>query len=160
MSATQIKRVNHRHEAIIDFLLGNPDVKNLDVLCRHINVSRSWLSIVMNSDAFRAEYARRRDEYNQELAAGVQRKLYDVTLDALDRVAEAVRDGDCDPRFALDTVDKATNRLGFGPSKGSGVSVEINQQSVHLVDKSLLQSARDSMRKVINVPTNPVLEEG
>ena len=160
MAATQIKRVSFRHDAIIDWLLGNPGVKTMEPLCAHINVSRSWLSIVMNSDAFKTEYDRRRKEYNQDLAGKVQRKLYDVTLDALDRVAEALDDEEVDPRFALDAVDKATNRLGFGPSKGNAPIVEITQNTVHLVDKSLLQSARDSMKKVIDVEPQLVLEEG
>jgi hypothetical protein len=160
MAAVQIKRVSHRHDAIIDFLIGNPDVKDMGVLCRQLNVSRSWISIVMNSDAFRTEYERRRCEYNGDLAKRVQRKLYDVTVEALDKIAVALEDEDLDPRFALDTMDKATNRLGFGPAKGNAPIVEITQNTVQLVDKSLLQSARDSMKKVIDVEPQLVLEEG
>lgn len=152
MAATQIQRVSHRHDAIIDFLLGNPEVKDLHVLCEMLNVSRSWLSIVMRSDAFRTEYERRRGEYNQDLAQKVQRKLYDVTLLGLSKVADALEESDeLDPRFALDVVDKATNRLGLGPTKGTTPVVEFTQ-NVQVVDKDLLQSARDSM-KVINGTT-------
>jgi len=160
MSATQIKKVSHRHEAIIDWLLGNPDVKNLQLLCDQIGVSRSWLSIVMNSDAFRAEYVKRRDEYNQLYAGAVQRKLYDVSLAALDRVAEALQEEEVDPRFALDAVDKTTNRLGFGPSKGNAPVVQLTQNNIHMVDKGLLENARQAMKKVVTLESVPAFDEG
>jgi hypothetical protein len=159
MAATQIKRCSHRHDAIIDWLLANPDVKDMGALCMHINVSRSWISVVMNSDAFRVEYEKRRSEYNGELAETVQRKLFDVTIKALDEVSDALDEGEVDPRFALDVADKATHKLGFGPSKGNGAHVEVHN-TVAVVDKSLLQSARDSMKRVIDVKPQLVLEEG
>lgn len=161
MAAIQIQRVSHRHEAIIDFLLGNPDVKDLNVLCQMLNVSRSWLSIVMNSDAFRAEYTRRRDEYNQDLAKKVQRKLYDTSIKALDKVNETLEnEPDLDPRFILDVVDKTTSKLGFGASKGAAPVVELHQHNTQVVDKDLLQTARDAMRKTFDVTPTPVPEEG
>jgi len=152
MAATQIQRVSHRHEAIIDFLLAHPDEKDLHVLCGQLNVSRSWLSIVMNSDAFRAEYMKRRGEYNQELAAGVQTKMYSAASKALDAVIQSLNDDELDPRFALDVVDKTTNRLGLGAKPGGSPLVEMNQVNVHVVDKALLETARQAMRTVISLP--------
>lgn len=151
MAATQIQSVNHRHEAIIDWLMAHPEVKNLQVLCDQLNVSRSWLSIVMNSDAFRTEYQRRRDEYNKLYADEVQSKLFEASSKALDRLIDALDDVDIDPRFALDAVDKCTNRLGFGPSKGAAPAVQINAAGVAVVDKDLLAQARQKMRQVIDV---------
>lgn len=151
MAATQIQSVNHRHEAIIDWLMAHPEVKNLQVLCDQLNVSRSWLSIVMNSDAFRTEYQRRRDEYNKLYADEVQSKLFEASAKALDRLIDALDDDDIDPRFALDAVDKCTNRLGFGPSKGNAPAVQINAAGVAVVDKDLLAQARQKMRQVIDV---------
>jgi hypothetical protein len=145
MSATQIAHVSHRHEAIIDFLLAMPGEKNLQTLCDRLHVSRSWLSIVMNSDAFRAEYERRRGEYNQQLANTVQIKMYHAAEEALDRVIEGLGADDVDPRFALDVLDKTTNRLGFGPSKGNAPLVEVH---MHAVDQALLANARQAMRSV------------
>jgi len=159
--SVQIKTVSWRHEAIIDWLLANPDVKNLQVLCNQMHVSRSWLSIVMNSDAFKEEYVRRRDEYNSLHAGAVQAKLYKASIKALDKLIVALDDEELDPRLALDTVDKTTNRLGFGPQKGNAPVVEVTQNThMHIVDKDLLQSAREKMRQVIDVEPTPVLEEG
>ena len=149
MAAQQIQRVNHRHEAIIDFLLASPGEKNLQVLCDALNVSRSWLSIVMRSDAFRAEYERRRSEYNQELAETVQAKMYAVASKALDVVLESLDDDELDPRFALDAVDKTTNRLGFGAKPGNSPIVEMNVTSVNVVDKIVLAEARQAMKTVV-----------
>ena len=160
MAATQIQRVSHRHEAIIDFLLANPEVKDLHALCKMLNVSRSWLSIVMRSDAFRAAYTKRRDEYNQELAEGVQRKLFDTTLKALDKINNALEQDDLDPRYALDVADKTTNKLGFGAQKGNSPIVEVHQHNNQPVDKSLLKGARESMRRVFDVSPTAVPEEG
>lgn len=149
MSATQIQTVSHRHEAIIDFLLASPGEKNLQVLCNQLNVSRSWLSIVMNSDAFRAEYEKRRQEYNKELAETVQTKMYNAASKALDKVIEDLDDDELDPRFALDVVDKTTNRLGFGASRGAAPLVEMNQVNLHVVDRTLLENARQAMKSVV-----------
>lgn len=156
----QVKNVSWRHEAIIDWLLANPDVKNLHVLCAQMNVSRSWLSIVMNSDAFKAEYIRRRDEYNQLHAGAVQQKLYRASELALDRLIESLAGDEVDPRLALDAVDKTTNRLGFGPQKGNAPVVQVQGDvKMHVVDSSLLASAREKMRQVIDVEAEPLLAE-
>lgn len=145
MAAVQIQKVSFRHEHIIDWLLANPGEKNMESLCQQLNVSRPWLSIVMNSDAFRAEYERRREEYNKELGETVVAKMYKAASKALDNVISELDDAEIDPRFALDVVDKTTNRLGFGAKAGATPLVEVNQH-LHVVDSQLLAEARQAMR--------------
>lgn len=158
MAETQIQNVSHRHEYIIDWLLANPSVKSLQSLCDELNISRSWLSIVMNSDAFKLEYSKRRAMYNEVHGAAVQTKLHEAAIKALDKLIDALDDEEIDPRLALDAVDKTTNRLGYGAKPGNTPQVSVHAGTALIVDKSMLAQAREKMRTTIDA--EPVPDEG
>lgn len=50
-----IDKLNFSHVAIARWLLENPN-KNLGECATHFGYTRSWLSIIVNSDAFQAHY--------------------------------------------------------------------------------------------------------
>ena len=105
-------------------------------------MTEAWLSVVINSDAFRVEYQKRRDEYNIKLADNVQTRLYEVAHKSLVKLDEALDSDELDPSFILNAADKMTSRMGFSPSKGDAPSVSV---VVNSVDRTMLQEARELM---------------
>lgn len=149
MAETQIKKVSHRHDVIIDWLMAHPEEKNLQALCETINVSRSWISVVMNSDAFKAEYAKRRAEYQGLLAEGVQAKLHSVAFQALGRLEDILDSEELDPRFVLDAMDKTVQKLGYSPGAKAGVTVNVSQAAG--VTPDILAEARARMKTITSI---------
>jgi len=110
--------VSYRHEAIADEMLANP-YKNQGDIAATLGFTQSWLSTVVNSSTFQAYYERRRREYNSSLADTAQRRSLEVGIAALDKVEEGLKEGEVDP---VEAFDKALNRAGLAPSKGSGAA--------------------------------------
>ncbi|MCZ6775244.1 MAG: hypothetical protein O7D34_02165 [Ignavibacteria bacterium] len=150
MSQVQIKSLRPRHDAIIDWLLINPGAPNLNPLCALMNISRTWLSIVMQSDVFKEEYTRRRQEHNGELTKQLVEKQLKVTLKALDKVDFFLNDDDeVDLQGALEVADKTAKHLGFHPRPGFGPVIEETQERVfRSVDAGTLHEARETIRRV------------
>jgi hypothetical protein len=55
------KKVNYTHEALIELLVGHPELDQ-NHLARHFGYSAAWLSTIICSDAFQARLAQRREE--------------------------------------------------------------------------------------------------
>lgn len=148
MTATQIKSISHRHHAIIDWLLANPHEKNLTVLCNELNVSRSWLSIIMTSDAFRQEFERRRNEVDGELQRDLIRTSFEASIRANQKLLEYMEApvDKLDPRILLDTANATADRH-YGPKSVGGTNIRETEREF-VLDGGLLKAARERIREI------------
>lgn len=132
-----VKGLSYRHEAIIDYMLANPDM-NKGEIAEALGYTVSYFSILINSDLFQAEFRARRDEFSETLSDRTQRKLFSVTEKAAKVVEEQLskldEEGglDCDPKFALDAMDRALHRLGFAPQRGGPLTVNAQNAQVNI----------------------------
>lgn len=115
VGASPPEEVNHRHEAIADEMLANPWMTK-SAIAEKLGYTVAWVSTITNSGTFQAYMAERRREFNQELAEKAQQKSLEVGMEALDKAAEGLKSGDIDP---VDVFDKALNRAGMAPQRGS-----------------------------------------
>ena len=159
VSENQIAQVSYRHAAIVDYMLVNPD-QNQNEIARALGFTPAWLSVIINSDAFKMYYESRREEHNTGLHEKVVGKLYAIALDASDVILDALGEDEVDARLALDAKDKALHRLGYGPSRGGAVNIQQNN-TVHNypVDKELLQRGRERMNSVHRPALEGIVEE-
>lgn len=158
MSEVQIQTVSHRHEAIIDWLLANPEVKNLDRLCEEMNYTRAWLSVVMNSDAFRERYAQRRAEYNDRLGGAIAQQRLEVTQKALAKLDEILNEDDLSPTFVSKTSLGLLSLLQQSEAKSVKTlqkETEITKVTTRQVSRDVLIQARETVRTISNVPALP-----
>ncbi len=153
MAEVQIRSLSHRHREIADWLLANPHEKNLQKLCNLMNISRPWISVVMQSDVFKEYWAKRRAEYERDMHDKVLRKQYDVTLKALEKLDDIIAADDVDDRLIFDIANKTAANLGFAPSRGPRVSVteERTQELTRTVDAGTLAEARETIRRITRV---------
>lgn len=56
-----VAKVSYTHADMIDFIIANPAVKQMDLAMRY-GYSQGWVSNIMASDAWQAQYAKRREE--------------------------------------------------------------------------------------------------
>lgn len=151
MSKVQIKGLKEKHNYMIDWLLSNPGTF-FGVLADEINVSRSWLSIVMHSDVFVEEYTRRRLVHSTELSRQLIEKQLKVALKAYDKLDLILDDDETDDRVILDTADKTAKLLGFGVSSGMAPQLlhdetVIERELIREVAPGVIERAREKLRR-------------
>lgn len=147
--SAQIQKISHRHSMIMNWMVLNPD-KPLRMCADHFGVTQAWLSTVIHSDVFQAEFQQKLENIHVRCAEGIPEKLKVVADIALDKLAEKISESE-DADFILDAADKALHRMGYAPSSarngfGSGQGALINQQNVFMLSKEDLEAARGVMR--------------
>ncbi|MBW8034126.1 MAG: hypothetical protein FVQ79_00210 [Planctomycetes bacterium] len=150
---TAIQRVSFRHEAIIDYILANPNARLKDVAL-HFDVTPPWLSQIIHSDCFIQHIASRRDQISSPILIELHEKLASVAHLALDRLNEKVPllDNASDLK---DVADMALDNLGYGTSKGSvGLHLHNHQHFSQPIAPSLVSEARSRVG-VIKPPAAP-----
>lgn len=146
MKAMSIKNIRQKHEAIIDYMIANPDAKQ-GKIAQEFGFTQSWLSIVMNSDAFKSRLAEKNEEVFREIVIPLREKLEGVAHRAVEKLGEKVNDSQ-DAKFLLEAADKTLHRLGYAPNKGPDPgqsNTTIQQNNFYTVDSEALKAARDKM---------------
>src|SRR3990172_12862929 len=148
--SAQIDRVSYTHEAVVDWLLTNPE-KALKECAEHFGYTQPWLSTVIHSDAFQVYYSQRRASLNLVINHGLAAQMQRTTAKALD-LLEKTSDSpeEIDGNFILDVADKLLHRQGYAPGK---VSLVQNNNVLNLppqgaIDNGTLTRAREMMRTI------------
>lgn len=152
MAQVQRKKMLWYYSAIIDWMIANPGGK-LGDCAEYVGKSQTTLSIIINSDMFKAHLAARKAQFQQQHDLGIIHKTTQVanaSLDAILAVLEKKRD--TLPLETLNTVaDGALKRLGYGlePKQQPGITVNAqNAQVVLPVSAQDLAEARMALRQV------------
>lgn len=119
-----IKRCRYSHLDCIDRMLQNPTITTTE-LAEIYEVTASWISIVINCDAFKVAYADRKAELiNPALTATLNErygalaaKSVEVLLEKLHRPIEQVSD-----KLALEAAALGARTMGVGEQKSPGVA--------------------------------------
>lgn len=149
-NVVQIKKLSHRHLAIMDWMLANPE-KKLGECAEFFKVSAAWLSTVINSDLFQARFAERRNVMEAHQHARISQKLLDMTEDGLGAMHDSLRDDEVDPKTKHDMTRTALEAIGILGKRGGGVQVNVDARPVdpHTVDAEVLAAARVRMAQPI-----------
>jgi len=158
-----IKRISFTHEALVNWLVENPE-RSLRDCAEYFGYTQSWLSQIIHSDIFQARLGARQDAVFAQVAQDIPAKLRgitDVALEKLGRKIEEVEDAD----FILDATDKLLHRNGYAPNSSRNVggpnSLTVNQQvNVFAVDRNMLADARALQRTVATVGISQIAEVG
>lgn len=139
------------HDSIMDWMIANPD-KSLKELAQFIGKSPTTVSMIINSDMFKAAFAKRREEYRLCHDLGIiqkQTRIAHASMDAILTTLEKKRD--TIPIQELREIsDSALARLGYGTEPASPVNVNVNNQATVVVPVTAqdLAEARMAFRQV------------
>jgi hypothetical protein len=107
-------KLNYTHEDCIDAILANPAVTQ-NALAARYGYTPSWISLIINSDAFQAALAKRRDEViSPELRATVEERLRTLMVESSRVLHERLLAVNCPPNLALGVLGTASKALGYG----------------------------------------------
>ena len=84
----EIAKVRYTHDAVIDEILANPSVSQGELSAR-FGFTQAWMSIIINSDAFKERLAERKGELvDPKIAASIAERLDAVARRSLDKLLE------------------------------------------------------------------------
>lgn len=140
--SAQIKKVNSWHERLCDWLLANPSAPQKEA-AKAFNVTQSWISTVIHSDAFQDYYKER----SAALSDMVLHHVKDKMLGAADQaVSEIQRRLETPQALPIDTLLEITDvmtKRAMPATQGAGSGPV---QNVFVLSKEDLAQARAAMR--------------
>lgn len=109
-----IAKVRYTHEALIDMIVTNPWISQ-DSLAAYFGYSASWISTIINSDAFQAALHKRK----MELVDPALKEQIDQTFDILIRRSQEIlmarlQSPEVSDNTALRTLELASRSRGYG----------------------------------------------
>lgn len=137
-----IQKLNHTHEAIMNWLLQNPE-KSLRECADSFGFTQAWLSTVIHSDAFQTQYRALVDSAHSRVVADVPSRMARIADIALDKLADMVEKSES-PDYILETSDKILNRLGYAPRANAAPAAPAVTNNIMLVSKETLALARSN----------------
>jgi hypothetical protein len=140
----QITKLRPTHEAIMNFLLANPQLAMREIAV-HFEVSPGWIYTLVQTDAFQAELTKRQEKLFDATVATIHTKTVGTAHHALDRLNELLP-LETNTKIVADTADQLLRNLGYG-AKTPGVQVNV-QQNHHHVPNEVLVEARGALLAV------------
>lgn len=140
------------HEAIIDDMLANP-LDTLEVRGKRLGYSGSYLSVLVNTDMFKAAYEERRRDFRTNMDVAIVNRTTQLAAKGLDIMLEVLESKRTQIPFAAlsETVDKTLQRLGYGAPQKPAVSVQVTGNNAQVavlptVSAEQLAEARQALR--------------
>lgn len=154
--SVQRKKMLWYYDAIIDWMIANPG-KPLYECAAHVGRSPTTLSIIINSDMFKAALAARKSQFQVQHDFGLIQKTTQIAHAGLDAILETLdKKRSAVPIEQLQEVTgSALDRLGYGTKpqsgpSGGGVTINAtgNTQVILPVTPAELEEARMAIRQV------------
>lgn len=137
--AAQLQKLNHRHDAIAEWLVANPD-KSLSQCAAAMGYTVPWVSQIVNSDMFQAYYRELCAERKELAVHTISAKMNNAAALALDHMIAKLQPGTMpSEKFVGDAADKLLTKLGY--SQGD---VHLHQHAHAHFTAEDLQRARES----------------
>jgi hypothetical protein len=146
----RIKNVKYFHDQVIDEILGCPGISQGE-LAQTFGYTQAWMSIIVNSDAFKERLAERKAELTDPvIVATIQERLDGVAKRALDKILERL---DSPASGAIKNADLVSMaRLGVG-DKNTRPAGPVQQNNLYVV--ALPPPAANSAAWVSNLSQTP-----
>jgi len=141
--APVMKSLSHRHDYILDWLICNPHRSQREC-ARELGYTEAWLSQIINSDLFQAEYKKKCRERGLVAVHSIANQMTSAASLALERSIEILSNGTASERFIGDTRDSLLDRLGFGKTQDDEPDRHLH---IH-VDAAEVERARERCQVV------------
>lgn len=113
-AAVQIDRISYTHDAVIDFIIANPQASQGQIAAQ-FGYTPAWMSIIINSDAFQARLRSRRNEVvDPALVATVNDRFKGVLSRSLEKLADLLETPSPPPNVILKAVELGARGLDVG----------------------------------------------
>ena len=123
-AANAIARVKYSHDAMIDLLIANPAISQNEIAA-NFGYTVPWVSRIMNSDAFQARLALRKEELlDPVIVASIEEKFRALASKSLDVVLDKLSVTNS-AELGLKALEISAKALGYG-ARQQNLSVQTN----------------------------------
>lgn len=155
---TELVKLNHRHEAIALWLIGNPDKSQGDC-AKELEYTESWLSRVINSDMFQAHYQELCTELKVVAVHSIGNKLNHAANLALDKTIAKLDQPIVTERFLTDARKDLLSSLGYTGSAQPAGEVHFHKHE-YLTEEDVRGAAeRARIENSKEIEITPITEE-
>jgi hypothetical protein len=146
MPAISIQSISFTHEALINWMIANPERKLRDCAA-YFGYTQAWLSCIIHSDIFQAKLAERQNEVFTLVAQDIPDKLRGCADIALEKLAIKLEETE-DAKYVLDAADKLLSKMGYGPAtaRNPAPSATLTQNNTFIIGSGDLAAARQLQR--------------
>lgn len=147
----RIQKLNWKHGMILDLIVENPEMKQKDIAVA-TGMSQSWISTIMGTDLFRAEYERRRALVVAATTEAIADQLRANVQKGISRLGEIVQNSESSDATATNATKVMLGALGMGGKQvhnnvthnnNTQVNAENASVSVSGVSADMLKAARE-----------------
>ena len=123
-AANAIARVKYSHDAMIDLLIANPAISQNEIAA-NFGYTVPWVSRIMNSDAFQARLALRKEELlDPVIVASIEEKFRALASKSLDVVLDKLSVTNS-AELGLKALEISAKALGYG-ARQQNLNVQMN----------------------------------
>ena len=140
-----VKSLTPQHEAMVTWFISNPGGSQRECAAA-LDMSEHQISIIRNSDIFRAYWQQRMADHHNNVSESVIQKTEKVASATLDEIHSQITDEEAEPvplPLLTDVAGTTLKALGFGRDSRHSSPVNI----LVGVSSELLEAARDKMRR-------------
>jgi hypothetical protein len=128
-AANALRKVRYSHDAMIDAIIENPTVSQNE-LAAAFGYTPTWISQVINSDAFRERLAERKDELvDPRIRMSVEERIRGLADKSIEVLLEKLHETR-NMNVAVRALDVAARSLGYGAR--ASAAVQINNYVAHI----------------------------
>lgn len=150
----EIRKVRYNHDAIIDAIIAEPTITQNE-LCKIFQRTPAWMSIIINSDAFKHRLAERKEELVDPLiAASVNDRLQALAAVSSEKLLARLASDSLSAKEMTSILKVSADSLGLGkPQQSSGVNLYVVNAPQPAA--SATEWAAQARGEVVNLPTQP-----
>lgn len=153
--ATGISKLSHKHHAILDYIVANPETK-LGIVAKKFDVSQSWLSTIIHSDLFQHQLQEMLEGVHSDLALSIHDKLDNIAHLALDRLENSLRNED-DTEVLRKTAGQVLEQAGYTSRAPREDGVNTQNNTFIFANRELIERTSKNIGQTIEA-RQPALE--
>lgn len=147
--------VTNRHEAVIDYMLDNPEASKKDV-AEAFGYTTQYFYTMTATDIFQKALEDRREMRRGRVDCAIIDIASAGALAALAKVHQILQEEKVNPKFALDAADTLMKRLGFGERSAGSAKQPVQVNLQNNVSISDLTAAQQKAKEVYIAPDTQV----
>lgn len=127
-----IKSLNYSHDGMIDLIVANPGITQNEI-ARQLGYSVSWISQVINSDAFQSRLADRKTELvDPIITATLDRQFEGILSRSLELTRERLAAETVSDNFILRSAELSSRALGYGAKRDEAPKTNLDEKLTDL----------------------------
>jgi hypothetical protein len=163
MAERQIQKVNWWHEAIIDWMLENPN-SQLGVCAEHFQKTQGWISVIIHSAAFIDLLEQRKMLHSHMVSMTLTEKLEGIAHQSAESLEKAMRFQEeknlMSVGCARDTLEMSLKALGYSARSPGAINITATDATIQFgtATPEALARAREKMKSVEYVEQGNLIE--